>query len=720
MFRINSVYKFQGKDYRILKIIPSHIIWIDLNHPNANPSIIKKEELITAIEVGEAEITDDPFADISLINVTEDSVQQKKRDMGMNIIDLLISNEHFYDPSIRFSLVKIITEQHKTTHQTIYRLARRYWQRGQTPNALIPSYNNSGAKGVKRIAKNKKLGRPRKYSEGVGALVDQNVERLFRININKYMLTKDKYSLSYAYRKFSTMYHSLFPDTADSEIPTIWQFKYFYEREFPKVTQLTARTNPIIYAKDIRELHSTVNTQVLGPGSRYEIDATIADIYLVSDSDRACIVGRPTIYLVADVFSRMVVGFYIGFENASYVTAMQALQVAMTDKVELCKQYGYEITYDDWPCIGLPDAILADRGELLGHQIEALEYNFSIRIENTAPYRGDLKPIVERYFRTIQTKFKPFASGVVQQVKEKKRGGSDYRLDATLTITEFKQIIIGSILAHNTSHQLTTYDRDIDMPSDLPLVPIHLWNWGIQHRVGQLKQVSEKALRVALLPKIKATLSDLGLKMFGVFYNCPEIYKQGWMHRKKSISRPESFQVAYDPSNAEIIYVFYQEHSLDYWEATISPRSREFMGCSFWEVWQVQHEQKKTKAAQNLKTNRSQANFEEHIESIIARADAKKPSSTLSKKERLTDLRKNKQAEKDSERLKQRNNSQKSSKSAFTVLDHSEQSSENQSNIIPMPKSRQFIDLENDEDYKLRFGIYQELLDDLGDSGDEN
>ncbi|MEK5790037.1 transposase, partial [Acinetobacter johnsonii] len=88
----------------------------------------------------------------------------------------------------------------------------------------------------------------------------------------------------------------------------------------------------------------------------------------------------------------------------------------------------------------------------------------SIRIENTAPYRGDLKPIVERYFRTIQTKFKPFASGVVQQVKEKKRGGSDYRLDSTLTITEFKQIIIGSILAHNTSHQLTTYDRDIDMP----------------------------------------------------------------------------------------------------------------------------------------------------------------------------------------------------------------------------------------------------------------
>lgn len=720
MFRINSVYRFQDRDYRLLKIIPFHIIWIDLNHPNANPSIIERRELITAIEAGEAEIIEDPFSDVSLMNVTEGSVQQKKRDMGMKIIELLISDEHFYDPSIRFNLVKTIIEQHKTTHQTVYRLARRYWQQGQTPNALIPNYKNSGAKGIKRVATDRKLGRPRKHTAGVGALIDQKIEQIFRIIINKYMLTKDKKSLNYSYRKFLTLYHSLFPDVPDSETPTIWQFKYFYERDFSKVARLKAQTNPIIYAKDIRGLFSTVNTQVLGPGSRYEIDATIADIYLVSDSDRACIVGRPTIYLVADVFSRMVAGFYIGFENASYVTAMQALQVAMTDKIELCKQYGYEITHDDWPCIGLPDAILADRGELLGHQIEALEYKFSIRIENTPPYRGDLKPIVERYFRTIQAKFKPFASGIVQQVKEKKRGGADYRLDATLTITEFKQIIIGSIITHNTSHQLTTYDRDIDMPSDLPLVPIHLWNWGIQHRVGQLKQVSEKALRIALLPKVKATLSELGLRVFGVFYHCHEIYKQGWMHRKKSIPRPQSFQVAYDPSNAEIIYVFYEEHSLDYWEATLSPRSREFIGCSFWEVWQVQHEQKKGAAAQNLKTNRSQASIEERIESIIAQADKNKPSSTSTKKQRLANLRENKQAEKDRERLKQKNNNQKSSKSTLTVLEHPESSLETKNNIIHMPKPNEFTSLENDEDYRLRFGIYQDLLDDLENPNDEN
>ena len=713
MFRINDVYKRQDESFRILRITPHHIVWINIFSPTSNPFLIEKKELINSIEENEAELIEDPFVDIALMKVVEGSTQQQKRDTGMDLIKPLITHDHFFDPSTRFDLVKRILEQKKSTHQTIYRLARRYWQRGQIPNALIPSYQNSGAKGSKRIAKDKKLGRPRKFMPGIGALIDINIERLFRININKYMLTKDKHSLSYAYRKFSTMYHSLFPDVPDIEIPSIWQFKHFYEREFPKVAQLTARTNTIIYNKDIRALHSTVNTQVLGPGSRYEIDATIADIYLVSDSDRACIVGRPTVYLIADVFSRMVVGFYIVFENASYFTAIQALQIAMTDKVELCKQYDYEITSDNWPCIGLPDAILADRGELLGHQIEALEYSFSIRIENTAPYRGDLKPIVERYFKTFQAKFKPFAQGVVQPFKEKKRGGSDYRLDATLTITEFKKIIVGSILTHNLTHQLKTYDRDIDMPTDLPVVPIHLWNWGIQHRVGRLRQVSEKALRVALLPKTKATLSDLGLKVFGVFYYCAEIHQQGWMHRKKSISRPDTLQVAYDPSNAEIIYVFYQKDSLHYWEAGLAPRSREFIGCSFWEVQQVQQEQKQTNAIQELETNKSKAVLEEHIESIIAQANAQKPKITSSKKQRLIGIRANRQREKNNERLARKIDQ-------LQKLPPKHQPTESEAaayNIIQMPKSKQKLDY--DEDFQLNFSIYQDLLEDIDHSDND-
>lgn len=203
----------------------------------------------------------------------------------------------------------------------------------------------------------------------------------------------------------------------------------------------------------------------------------------------------------------------------------------------------------------MPDAILADRAELFGYQVENLEKSFSIRLENAPPYRGDLKPIVESRFKLIQAEFKPFAKGVVQDVITKKRGGKDYRLDATLNLDEFTRIILLSVLKYNQFHQINHYDRDIDLPHDLPAVPIKLWNWGIQHRTGKLRTASDQAVYISLLPREKATLSNRGLKIFGVTYTCPELYEKGWLHRHNTINRPKFLYAAYDPSNAEKIYV---------------------------------------------------------------------------------------------------------------------------------------------------------------------
>ncbi len=140
-------------------------------------------------------------------------------------------------------------------------------------------------------------------------------------------------------------------------MPTIWQMKHFYKREYKQAEIIQARSSKINYQKDISPLVSTATADVLGPGSRYEIDATIADIYVVSNSERRNIVGRPVIYMVIDVFSRMVVGMYVGLESPSYVTAMQALSNAITDKVDYCKNYGIEIKDEDWPVKGLPERV---------------------------------------------------------------------------------------------------------------------------------------------------------------------------------------------------------------------------------------------------------------------------------------------------------------------------------------------------------------------------
>lgn len=707
MLRINDVYQYQDLSIRILKTLSEHIVWIDINDVKALPEIISKTELFHAIESFEAFRIEDPFQDIALIQPQKDSVSQLKRDENYILIKNIVDHEQFYIPSIRSSIINEIINNKKSTKQTIYRLLRQYWQRGQTPNALIPNYQNSGAKGGKKIA-TQKLGRKRIYKEGTGAIITQEIERLFHLTISKYLLSTQKHTLKYANREFQKLYRTLYPDTPETEYPTLRQFQYFYHREYNQVTRLQKRSNDIEYSKDLRQLHSTVNTQVLGPGSRYEIDATIADIYLVSNLDRSRIIGRPTIYFVIDVFSRMVTGLYIGLENASYKTSIQALYCAFTDKVALCKKYGIDITYENWPCIGLPDAILADRAELFGHQVENLEKSFSIRLENAPPYRGDLKPIVESRFKLIQAEFKPFAKGVVQDVITKKRGGKDYRLDATLNLDEFTKIILLSVLKYNQSHQISNYDRDIDLPHDLPAVPITLWNWGIQHRTGKLRTASDKAVYVALLPREKATLSNRGLKLFGVTYTCPELYEQGWLHRQNTINRPKFLYAAYDPSNAEKIYVFYEQSSLKYWEATISDYSREFRGYSFWEVWQINSVQKKNFEKQDIKNNLAQSELEQKIMDIIQQASIETPLSTQSQKSRISEIRSNRTHEKELERSKLKGTTSSVIDTTTRVM-KPEITQDAQNNVIPMPKRKKSSD-ELDEDLKLRFPLYHDLL----------
>ncbi|WP_027720827.1 Mu transposase C-terminal domain-containing protein [Maridesulfovibrio zosterae] len=652
MFRVNEVLKYEENLFRVLQIFPEQLVWIDIDDPKVFPVIMLIRELHAALEEGVLLRTEDPFAQLAFENPESGSSAQKRRDKSYDLIKEIVTNSNSYLPKVRSEYINKIVADGRATKRTIYLNLRKYWQRGQTPNALLPDYKKSGGKGKKRKANGKKLGRPRKYAPGIGVVVDEQVERFFRMAVDRYLLKDKGISLAYAYRRCLKLYKNYFPDIPESEVPTKRQLQHFYSREYSQVQKLKKRTTAIEYIKDVRPLKGTANSNVLGPGSRFEIDATIADIYLVSDSDRGNIVGRPVIYMVIDVFSRMVAGFYVGFESPSYAAAMQALAIAMTDKVELCKQLGFEdITYEQWPVVGLPNAILADRGELLGHQIESLESSFAVRIENAPPYRGDAKGIVERSFKTLQADFKPFAPGVVEKTLVKKRGGKDYRLDAKLSVSEFKKIILSSVLYHNRFHLLSKYDRDVDMPADLEMTPLSLWNWGIQNRTGRLRVASEDALRISLLPRVKATVSELGISVFGVYYTSSELMKSGWMHRSKDVRRPVGLYAAYDPASAAHIYLFPYKGKSDYWVCTLTDRSREFRGSSFWDVWQVKDAQKRTKAKSKLEAEEQKRLHEEFVAKTIKEAERKAPdTSHMSNAARIRGIQGNKAQEKEAER----------------------------------------------------------------------
>ena len=217
MFRINDVYNNQGEKYRILSLLSEQIVWIEIEKVSALPELISFKDLTNLIEEDVCYLVDDPYHDLILQNPEDGSTAQLKRDSNYELIKPIVSHDLYYLPAERANPINEIIKSNKSTKQTVYRLLRRYWQRGQTPNTLLPSYKNSGAKGKKRTTQNTKLGRPRIYKEGSGAIINSEIERLFSITINRYLLNDKQHTILYAYRQFKTIYRSLNPDAKEPQ-----------------------------------------------------------------------------------------------------------------------------------------------------------------------------------------------------------------------------------------------------------------------------------------------------------------------------------------------------------------------------------------------------------------------------------------------------------------------------------------------------------------------
>lgn len=150
MFQVNNVYQLDHVLFRILKIYPQYLVWMDIQSNKALPELIPISELEQHVIASQAQLAHDPFSDLCLLSVDTGSIYQIKRDHNFAIIKRIIEHERFYDPKERAYLIEQVVQQKIATKQTIYRLLRCYWQRGMTPNALIPQYYNSGGKGIKK------------------------------------------------------------------------------------------------------------------------------------------------------------------------------------------------------------------------------------------------------------------------------------------------------------------------------------------------------------------------------------------------------------------------------------------------------------------------------------------------------------------------------------------------------------------------------------------
>ena len=661
MISVNDIFMYieNGKEFRILWISPENdLAYIIELVTNKMPVPISPIELKRQLQDGNIEIKkDDPYIN-KLPEHLISSKNKALRESSWNVVKDIVEKEPaIYDKKLRGQMIAEFAGNNNSLQVILYRLLKRYWCRGKNKNAFLPNYHNSGGKGKERIARDKKIGRPSKYGENIGKNVDEATKAIFEKAVKKYYHTRHEYSFKATYEFMVKEHYTKPVEQPDStvrhelidpnDIPSLRQFQYWYSKRYDHKEKLISRKGQKQFDLNHRAILGKSDIDIRGPGAQYQIDATVGDIYLVSQFNRSNIIGRPVIYFVIDAFSRMVTGMYIGLEGPSWMGCTMALANAATDKVAYCADYGIAIANEEWPCHHIPDTILTDRGEMESKSVETLINTLNIRIDNAPAYRADMKGIVEQFFRTINTKTTMLLPGFVKP-DMLQRGGKDYRLDAKLDIRQFTKIIIQCVLNHNNKHFLGNYERTEGMIADaVNTIPINLWEWGISNYSGLLRSVTEDTIKLCLMPTDTALVTARGIQFKGLFYLSERAIYESWFEtaRAKGNYRVD---ISYDPRDMTNIYVrnlydsLFEKCYLSEWEAKWNKKSLD----------EILHQQVEERALRHQNKSRTlQANVDliTEVEKIVTEADEMSRQTAIpsSKKERISHIRENRAKEKE-------------------------------------------------------------------------
>ena len=557
---------------RILWIAPeqSHAYVFDVAAISAEVEMIQLSALHADLRAGHASVLP---ADPYLMVVSQELLPPKHlqlRARAWQIIEPLVAQEPgIFEARQRGQMIAQATALHAVSHPTIYRYLRRYWQRGQTPNALLPDYGNSGGRGkVRQSSAGVKRGRPRKNGVGAGPGLnaDEEIRRTFRVATARYAASHDKFSRLGAYQQMLADFFVersidadsgrvlLAPGSVAQEVPTFGQFNYWLDHDDDRPPEV-ARRPPAVDAALLAGLpapaaapistltpasastSTSTPTSTLAPaalppgrpGSGFYLDAVRAEVQLVARGDRGQLAGRPLVYVVTDTFSRMVCGVYIGMGEAQWPHALLALANCSADKVRYSHQLGRSIDASQWPCHHLPETLFANSALTLGWSGDTLLNNFNLRCMAVEEGPADWRTVLEKRFRLLA----PASQG------------APCRLDGVMDVDQFTRIVIDCILYYNNRQALAHAGG---------ATPRRLWDWGVEHRGGGLKIYPEHLIRCSLMPVAQASVTANGIALDNRVYTCTRAINERWYDRAR-LRGSWSVRVAYDPGCMDTVYL---------------------------------------------------------------------------------------------------------------------------------------------------------------------
>lgn len=317
-------------------------------------------------------------------------------------------------------------------------------------------------------------------------------------------------------------------DPSLGEYPNNRQIRRVLERDISRLQRLLEKTTTGHFNRSLRGLTARNWKGVSGPGHTWAIDSTVGDIYLRSSINRAWIVGRPIVYIVVDVWSTAVVGFYVCLTGPSWKTAKVSLFNSVVDPNLLGEIWGYRPMLSLSPFPTMCFKLLCDRGEYLSKAASITAAHLISDIAYTPPYRPDLKGLVEVIHRIEKDKQFLFNPGAMDARRAEFDLRKSHPEESAMTVREYVEYLHLIFAEYNlTANRMNRLDVHMAAAGVYPS-PAGLWRWGHEMGIGVQREFPQDDLITKLLEPEMARVGRSSIVFAGNDYSCPTIRSEEW------------------------------------------------------------------------------------------------------------------------------------------------------------------------------------------------
>lgn len=328
-----------------------------------------------------------------------------------------------------------------------------------------------------------------------------------------------------------------------------------------------------------RDLYSPASKSFPGadaPLIYVQIDHTPLDIIIVDDEHRLPI-GRAYLTLAIDVFSRVIVGYYLSLDPPSTTSVAMCITCAILPKNNLLLDLDINATWDVW---GFMATVHTDNGadfrvDSLSRACLKYDINWEYRPIGGAKFGGH----IERLLGTLNREIHTIPGATFSNIEQ--RGDYDSDGKAVMTFHELERYIVTWItkVYHHTKHSV------------LGMSPMKKWEegiWGTSTTPGTglgAKVADSNTLVIDFLPEFSRTVQRYGIEIDNLCYYSDVLRRWIGAIDIDAPKKKRKFTCKRDPRDISAIW-FYDPEAKVYFH--VRTAKQEIPPISIWEYTQVQ------------------------------------------------------------------------------------------------------------------------------------